>query len=120
MLALAGSGTLVAYGLSGLISGFGIVAVVFGGLGLDVRGFLRPPAEKNAWWFTHMGNIPGACVSAFSATNLDFLPPVVRWLWPTVLGGIGIFAWTGYYRAKFDRLKRQAGAQNQKRTASVR
>ena len=130
VLALAGSGALAAYGLSTLIAGlsFGVVAVVFGGLGLlfaglDVRSFVHLPADKNAWWFTHMGNMLGAyiaTVSAFSATNLDFLPPVVRWLWPTVLGGIGIFVWTGYYRAKFNRRKWEQGSRSQKRTASLR
>ena len=70
----------------------GRVAVVFGGLGLliaglDVRRFLRPPADRNAWWFTHMTGMLGsylAAVSAFSVVNFTFLPTTLRWLWPTV------------------------------------
>lgn len=126
VLTLAGSAALIGYGLLGLVagSGFSVVAVVFGVLGLlfaglDVRSFVRPPADKNAWWFTHMGNMLGAYIatlSAFSATNFDFLPPVVRWLWPTVLGGIGIFVWTGYYRAKFNRKREQATSTTRNRS----
>ena len=26
-----------------------------------------------------------ATVTAFSAVNFGFLPPIVRWLWPTIL-----------------------------------
>ena len=40
-------------------------------------------------------------VSAFSAVNFMFLPPVVRWLWPTVIGTIGITIWVRHYRKRF-------------------
>lgn len=42
-----------------------------------------------------------ATVSAFSVVNFTFLPAVVRWLWPTVVGSLGIAAWVAYYRRQF-------------------
>jgi len=109
-LMLAGGIGLIGYGLLLLrTSTFGTVAVVFGGIGLllalsDAHAFLRPPADKRAWWFTHMRRMLGAyiaTVSAFSAVNFYFLPPLVRWLWPTVVGLIGTYIWTLHYRQKF-------------------
>jgi hypothetical protein len=44
-----------------------------------------------------------ATVSAFSAVNFHFLPMVIRWLWPSIIGIPGIFLWIGYYRKKFTR-----------------
>jgi hypothetical protein len=44
-----------------------------------------------------------ATVSAFSAVNFQFLPVVVRWLWPSIVGVPGIFLWMSYYKAKFSR-----------------
>ena len=110
VLMLLGGAALVGYGLYLLrTSGFGTVAVIFGGIGLllaslDVRAFLRPPADKRAWWFMHMNRMLAAyiaTVSAFSAVNFFFLPTLVRWLWPTVVGVIGILVWSHHYRKKF-------------------
>jgi hypothetical protein len=42
-----------------------------------------------------------ATVTAFSAVNFHFLPPVARWLWPSVVGTLGILVWVRYYRKKF-------------------
>jgi hypothetical protein len=89
----------------------GIVPVVFGGLGmilagLDIAKFVRPPADRNAWWFAHMGGMLGsyiATVSAFSVVNFTFLPTAVRWLWPTVIGTPLIALWITYYRIRFSR-----------------
>jgi uncharacterized membrane protein len=72
---------------------FGVVMGVFGGIGLvfstvDVRQFRRGP-EPGDWVGQHvvrMGAGYIATVSAFSAVNFLFLPPVLRWLWPTLLG----------------------------------
>lgn len=80
--------------LAAVHAGFGTVAVVFGALGLfigssDARRFLRPSVDRRAWLYTHIGNMIGAyiaTVSAFSAVNLTILPPVLRWLWPTLVG----------------------------------
>ena len=89
----------------------GIVPVVFGILGmilagLDIGKFVRPPADRSAWWFAHMGGMLGsyiATVSAFSVVNFTFLPPAVRWLWPTVIGTPLIVVWITYYKIRFRR-----------------
>ena len=72
----------------------GTVAVVFGVVGLalsalDIRRFIRPAVDRNAWWFSHMAGMLGsyiAAVTAFSVVNFAFLPTTTRWLWPTVIG----------------------------------
>ena len=109
-IVLLGSLSLVVYGVYQLlVSHFGTVAIVFGIIGLyfgvsDVRAFLHPPTEKQAWWFTHMRRMLSAyiaTVTAFSVVNFRFLPPVARWLWPTAAGTIGIMLWVAYYRRRF-------------------
>jgi hypothetical protein len=87
----------------------GIVAVVFGLLGLTLSGldlwrFVRPPADPHAWWFSHMTGMLGsyvAALSAFSVVNFTFLPTTARWLWPTVIGTPLIALWITYYRRRF-------------------
>ena len=102
----------IGYGIYRLQSAtFGIVPIVFGAIGLLLAGrdfaqFRRPPTDPHWWWYSHMRNMLAAyiaTVSAFSVVNLTFLPPVIRWLWPTVIGTVGIFVWIGYYRRKFER-----------------
>lgn len=85
---------------------FGVVAILFGGF--DLLQFVRPRADKNQWWYGHMGGMLGsyiAAISAFSAVNFSFLPPTVRWLWPSIIGVPVIFIWIGYYQRKFNRPK---------------
>ena len=107
---ILGSLALMAHGIYGMLtSSFGIVAIVFGVIGLwlaatDVREFLHHPADKMAWWYSHMTRMMAAyiaTVTAFSVVNMKFLPQVTRWLWPTVIGTVGIVIWTRYYRRKF-------------------
>jgi len=107
---LLGSLVLVAYGFYLMLSSsFGIVAIVFGVIGLllamlDMRNFLHHPADKMAWWYSHMTRMLAAyiaTVTAFSVVNFKFLSPVPRWLWATVAGTLGIVIWTRYYRRKF-------------------
>jgi hypothetical protein len=59
-----------------------------------------------AWWFSHMTRFLGAyiaTVTAFSVVNFRFLSYVWRWLWPTVIGVIGIVFWRRYYAGKFEK-----------------
>ena len=111
-IVLMGSLSLIAYGVYLMLtSSFGTVAIVFGAIGVffgvtDVRAFLHPPTEKQAWWFTHMTRMLSAyiaTVTAFSVVNFRFLPPIARWLWPTIVGTVGIVLWVRYYRKKFAR-----------------
>jgi hypothetical protein len=46
-----------------------------------------------------------AVVTAFSVVNFTSLPPVLRWLWPTLIGTPLIVAWVVYYRMRFARRK---------------
>lgn len=90
-----------------------IIPIVFSALGIkvaldDIRSFLRPNPIKNAWFFDHMGGMLGSyigAVSAFSAVNFSFLPPAVRWLWPTIIGIPAIILWERYYQNKFNQGK---------------
>lgn len=109
---LLGSLALIVYGVYRMLtSSFGIVAIVFGVIGLllalsDLRDFLRPPADKMGWWYSHMTRMLAAyiaTVTAFSVVNFKFLPPVPRWLWATIVGTAGIVIWRRYYRKKFNR-----------------
>jgi uncharacterized membrane protein YfcA len=108
---LVGSVALLAYGAYLMLtSSFGMVALVFGALGLlfairDIYEFRHHPADKKAWWYSHMTRMLAAyiaTVTAFSVVNFHFLPPVMRWLWPTIVGTAGIVIWTRYYRRKFN------------------
>jgi hypothetical protein len=42
-----------------------------------------------------------ATVTAFSSVNFTFLPSVVSWLWPTVIGTPLIFLLVRRYRTQF-------------------
>lgn len=101
---------IVVLGVSLFTSGndFATVLLVFGGIGtafagLDFRGF-RGESEAGEWVGQHvlrMGAGYIATVSAFSAVNFVFLPPVLRWLWPTLLG-TPLFVYLGRsYEEKF-------------------
>ena len=118
LVTLAASAALVVLGLvrpGPAWQRVGIVPVVFGVLGLvlaglDLAKFVRPPEDRHAWWFAHMGGMLGsyiATVSAFSVVNFTFLPTTVRWLWPTVIGTPLITLWIVYYKLSF---RRRAGA----------
>jgi uncharacterized membrane protein len=85
---------LISVGILWIVTGdlFGIAAVVFGVISAQYgwRG-IRRTVERNRQQrvVAHVSAMGGAfiaTVSAVSAVNLDVLPPLVRWLWPTVIG----------------------------------
>lgn len=87
---------LVIYGIYVLTTGnsMGWVALVFGGIGLfsvskSLIRFTKRPTDPKHWLYRHLqGMLAGyiATVTAFMAVNITFLPPLVVWLLPTVVG----------------------------------
>ena len=94
-----------------VVQHMGIVAVVFGLLGMrlaarEMASFIWKPKEKMFWWYTHLGNMIGSYIAAWSAFSVVTLPPffgnsVVLWLWPTAVGVPAIVLTTIYYKRKF-------------------
>jgi len=88
---------------------FGITGIVFGSIGLMysfnwLRSFFIPPKEKQHWLFSHfqgMGAAYIAAVTAFMVVNISFLPPLLVWLSPTVVGAALITLTTIKYKRKF-------------------
>ena len=84
---------------------FGMISTMLGAG--DIHSFLRrfhPVQHKYDWLYTHIGNMIGAyiaAVTAFAVVNLDFLPMLIRWLLPTLVGTPAIFLWIRVYRKKF-------------------
>jgi uncharacterized membrane protein len=94
-LIAVGIGLLTLGGLRLLEGGsFGTVMAVFGGISVgfgvrDVGMFRGGQPESRAWLYEHLSRMGAgyiATVTAFSSVNFVFLPPVARWLWPTVIG----------------------------------
>ncbi len=93
------------------VQGFGIVAIVFGFIGMQASArqmwsFVRKPTEKMFWWYTHLGNMIGSYIAAWTAFSVVTLPQVFGhhmwlWLWPTAVGVPAIALTTAYYKRKF-------------------
>lgn len=89
-------------------SGMALVSVVFAVVAArfaiqEIASIRQVSTDRRRWFYQHMGNMLGAyiaTVSAFSVVNFKFLPPAVRWLWPSVIGGFGTFFWVRYYRSR--------------------
>ena len=89
----------------------GIVAIVFGFIGMQAAGlemwkFVRKPAQKMFWWYTHLGNMIGSYIAAWTAFSVVTLPRIFGnhmwlWLWPTAVGVPAIVITTAYYKRKF-------------------
>jgi len=77
-----------------------IVLTVFGSIGIfsgirDLRLYQNPQNLKKNWLKLHLGNMMGAFIAsctAFLVVN-DFLPSLVGWLGPTVIGSFYIAYW---------------------------
>ena len=94
------------------VQGMGIVAIVFGLIGMRAAGvqmwsFVRKPSEKMFWWYTHLGNFIGSYIAAWTAFSVVTLPRLlphagkILWLWPTAIGVPAIVIITAYYKRKF-------------------
>ena len=92
-LALFITGTFFHFGSLGKLGWtaglFGIVGMAISGG--DLRQFIRPPTDKNFWWFSHMFNMIGsyiAAVTAFSAVVIgrSFGQTPLVWFWPIAVG----------------------------------
>jgi hypothetical protein len=117
---------LITWGVSELIKNdmMGIVAVVFGGIGLtfvisDIRKFRSALAyakgsggvkpDRMHWWYGHIGAMGGSYISAVTAfvvVNIS-IPGFawVLWILPSAIGGVLIARTIGKYKLKFDHAK---------------
>lgn len=79
-------------------SSFNPVPFVFGALSIsfaikDVQLFRKGPSSRQHWLYVHIAGMGGGYIAtwtAFLVTNIYFLPPVLVWLAPTVIGSICI------------------------------
>lgn len=87
---------LLGLGIRALLLGnsFGAVALAFGGIGIvtvvrSLMRYIKRPTDPKHWLYRHIiGMLAGyiATVTAFMAVNVTFLPSLVVWLSPTVIG----------------------------------
>jgi hypothetical protein len=97
-----------------------MVGVVFGFIGMQgsagqMWSFVRKPKEKMFWWYTHLGNMIGSYIAAWSAFSVVTLARVIGnhwyvWLWPTMIGVPAIVVTTAYYKRKFAPKAKSAAA----------
>jgi uncharacterized membrane protein len=102
---------LLAIFLPAMVQHMGIVAIVFGLLGMRLAAvqmvsFVRKPKEKMFWWYSHLGNMIGSYIAAWTAFSVVTLPRLFGnsfffWLWPTAVGVPAIVLTTIYYKRKF-------------------
>jgi hypothetical protein len=103
----------IGWGIYNVILDMGIIAylsIMFGLGGLylvtkNILGFIRPPKTKHDWLFRHIGYMTGgliASVTAFSANVLYFMPGLLQWMWPSLVGVPLIIYWIRTYRRKLD------------------
>lgn len=67
---------------------FGIICISFARK--DIHLFIKGPKYKQHWIFGHIAGMGGGYIAtwtAFLVTNVTFLPPVLVWLMPTLIGG---------------------------------
>ena len=96
---------------SAVIQNMGIMAIVFGMLGMrlayvQMMSFVKKPKEKMFWWYTHLGNFIGSYIAAWTAFSVVALPAIFGnhmwlWLWPTAVGVPAIVLTVAYYKRKF-------------------
>lgn len=120
MVDWVGHGSMLAVGLGMILAGgwgsatgaidLGPVLVVFGVVGgsfavQSLREVRSPAADSTPWFETHVAYMGGAYIATVTATvtvNLTMLPPVLRWLGPTVVGAPLIAVAVRRFRPQFD------------------
>ena len=76
-------------GVDPVLSVFGLIGTV--GTVRDLQVFRMKfdlTRDRKKWIYKHIGNMIGAYIAAltaFSATTMHFLPPILAWLWPTAV-----------------------------------
>jgi len=96
LMAVTGGG-MIAFGGWGYLSGtlsLGPALIVFGLIGLvlavrEIHEIRNPPADRMQWFYKHIGFMGGgyiATVTASITVNLTMVPPLLRWVGPTVIG----------------------------------
>lgn len=69
-----------------------VFGIISGGFALaDLKLYTRGPAHKQHWLTGHIASMGGGYIAtwtAFVVTNNHFLPPVVAWLLPSVVGTV--------------------------------
>ncbi len=95
-------------GLNKGFNTFAILALVFGSVGLitGVNRYLKfkKGLTSKLWLAEHITSMGGgyiAAVTAFSATNLIFLPEIVAWIWPTIIGSTILTVYMRKFRKKY-------------------
>ncbi|MEQ8363852.1 MAG: hypothetical protein RH948_13355 [Cyclobacteriaceae bacterium] len=94
--------------IMGQLGFFAYLSVMFGVGGVTIvigqlKSFTRPSFDKHRWLYSHIGNMTGgfiASVTAFSTQVMVFMPGVIQWLWPSIIGVPLIFFWISSYRRK--------------------
>ncbi|MDP5169678.1 MAG: hypothetical protein NWR72_05495 [Bacteroidia bacterium] len=89
--------------------GTGIVLAVFGSICLlaaveDYRATRLPEGQpERPWLLLHLSRFGGAYIATFTAfavTNVQFMPPLLVWLTPTLIGTMIISRTSRYWRKK--------------------
>ena len=96
------------WGIRTIMTGniFGVTGLVFGAIGVTLavswlRQFFKRPVEKNHWVLRHFQNMGGAYIAtstAFLVVNVHFLPPLIIWLAPTIIGTAIMYVITSKYK----------------------
>lgn len=89
-------------GMEYINAGLGVLVVTNGLMWL--RSFSKSRDIKQYWMIAHFQGMGGgylATTTAFLVTNVDFLPPVVVWITPSVVGSLIIAYTTRKYMKKF-------------------
>jgi len=84
---------------------FGCVSLVYGGGDLLIfKGIRKIKNPKHHWFFNHIIRMMASYISAVTAflvVNIAFLPNLLIWIGPSVIGSIIISFFVRRYRVKF-------------------